>query len=292
MMFSNKPAFFFLLLLSLVSCKEDNLLKTSVKTLGQLPPEINESSGLVYHDQQLWTHNDSGDSPTLYQLSPENRSLQRTIFLKNALHSDWEDIAQDDAYFYIGDFGNNNGDRQDLKIYRIAKADLSQDTLEAAVIAFSFSDQTDFSTRPKAHNFDCEALVATTNFLYLFSKNHLNHQTRRYQLSKSPGTQTAKFIDSFDAQGLVTGAAWDKETQTLCLLGYTKPDDYQGFIWIFNSFTGNDFFSGQSEKVDLGLDTQIEGIGFWEEQKYYFSSEGRNRGEQQLYLFDVGEWLK
>jgi hypothetical protein len=47
-------------------------------------------------------------------------NLIRTININSANNSDWEDITQDDLNnFYIGDFGNNNNDRTNLRIYKI-----------------------------------------------------------------------------------------------------------------------------------------------------------------------------
>ena len=52
----------------------------------------------------------------------------KTIFLGGDFLSvnkeenvDWEDITQDETHIYIADFGNNNGNRTDLKIYKILK---------------------------------------------------------------------------------------------------------------------------------------------------------------------------
>ena len=100
------------------------LLNAQVSTtlIGTLPENVLESSGLIYYNNRLITHNDSGNSPQLYELDSLGSQIFRTITINNATNIDWEDITQDDTYIYVGDFGNNSGNRQDLRIYRIKKS--------------------------------------------------------------------------------------------------------------------------------------------------------------------------
>lgn len=90
----------------------------------ELPDQVKETSGLLFFKGKIITHNDSGDSANLYELDSLNGNLLRTINITNATNVDWEDIAEDNTHIYIGDFGNNNGNRTDLKIYKILKSDL------------------------------------------------------------------------------------------------------------------------------------------------------------------------
>ena len=82
----------------------------------ELPAEVIETSGLLFLNGKLITHNDSGDDSNLYEIDTITGNITRTVSVSNATNIDWEDIAQDDTYIYIGDFGNNNGTRtiQDL----------------------------------------------------------------------------------------------------------------------------------------------------------------------------------
>jgi len=121
----------------------------------ELPNEVAETSGLLFLNGKIITHNDSGDAPNLYELDSLTGNLLRTINISNATNLDWEDITEDETYIYIGDFGNNNGNRTDLKIVRITKADyLNSNSVTADFITFSYEDQTDFSIRTNQHNFD------------------------------------------------------------------------------------------------------------------------------------------
>ena len=125
-----------------------------------LPKKVNETSGLIFYNNQIITHNDSGGKPKLYVLDTLNGRVVRTVTVLNAVNEDWEEIAQDNDDIYIGDFGNNRGSRRDLKIYKISKTDfLQNDTISAKTIDFSLSDQVNFDASKK-NNFDIEAVVA------------------------------------------------------------------------------------------------------------------------------------
>ncbi len=91
---------------------------TSTFNLGS---SLKETSGLIQWNNQIWTHNDNTDV-NIYGLDTINGNLVQSFPLNSITNIDWEDISQDNKYVYIGDFGNNfNGDRTDLKIYRVDK---------------------------------------------------------------------------------------------------------------------------------------------------------------------------
>ncbi|MBL6943693.1 MAG: T9SS C-terminal target domain-containing protein, partial [Bacteroidales bacterium] len=87
-----------------------------------LPPEIQESSGLAYFNEKLWTINDSGGLPVIYAFDTIVGQIVQRIIVDNAINIDWESLATDDDYIYIGDFGNNLGNRDDLAIYIVSKS--------------------------------------------------------------------------------------------------------------------------------------------------------------------------
>lgn len=282
----------FLVLLFLPSCREEEPPTATLTSQGMLPSALQESSGLLLWNGSLWTHNDSGNANSLYRLSPSDGSLQGEIQISNAENTDWEDLAQDDTYFYIGDFGNNDGNREDLRIYRILKEDLDEDEVNAEMISFRFPDQNDFSNRPKAHDFDCEAMIAYNGQLFLFSKNHLDKQCRLYQLPSTPGDYEATLLSTFATDGLVTGADIDPAQKTLYLLAYNQTDRYQPFIWVFTDFPNTDFWQGTATRINFTNYRKTEGLCFWENRKCYLTSESRSVGEETLYSFDAAEWLK
>lgn len=278
---------------TLVSPLTDSLAPTTV-----LPDQVDESSGLAYFNGQLWTHNDSGDDPVLYNISTSTSDLLQTVDIENAGAYDWEELTQDENFIYIGDFGNNDGDRQDLCIYKVSKEAILNDSIEnvATKISFHFEDQTDFEHDAYDHNFDCEAMINYGDSLYLFSKNHQNGKCRFYSLPKTPGNHSAQLKGEMDTDGLITAADMDTENNTLALLGYSvyKEDGKwhnQPFVWLMHEFDSTAFFSGQAIKVNIAEEHQTEGICYKENGIFIISSEGEGSDTGYLFSFDSKKWI-
>jgi hypothetical protein len=241
------------------------------QTLTPLAVTVNESSGLINLDGKIWTHNDSGGQPALYEISKMDGSVLRTVVIQNATNVDWEDLAADSEYVYIGDFGNNSGSRTDLKIYRINRSDLaSSNSIPAETINFSFSDQTSWVPQLNQTDFDCEGFVAFQDSLYLFSKDWVDHKTRMYQLSNQPGTHVAQYKSTFDVVGLITAADMFS-SEVLVLQGYSTT--LTPFTWLFQQFTGTSFFQGTSTKLTWTNKAQTEGIAYADTNGVYVTSE-------------------
>ena len=236
---------------------------------------INESSGLIWWKKLFWTHDDSGGQPVIYGMNATTNTIQRTVVIKNATNVDWEDIAQDNGFIYVGDFGNNaNGNRTNLKIYRISKTNVNTgDSVQAGIINFSYSDQTDFSAKGNNNtNFDCEALIAYGDSLYLFSKDWIDLKTRLYRLPKKPGTYKAVKLAELDVQGLITGADVLPTQRVIVLSGYNST--LSPFLYLLYDFSGNHFFSANKRKVLLNESlTQTEGISAKTTTQFFTTNE-------------------
>ncbi|MCS7076817.1 MAG: T9SS C-terminal target domain-containing protein [Bacteroidia bacterium] len=254
-----------------------------MKPVSLLPKEIKETSGLIYMgNNQILTHNDSGGEPVLYRYDITLKKMVQKIRIANARNVDWEDITQSKDYIYIGDFGNNKGNRKDLKIYRIKKADITTQqgdiSVNADSICFSFNDQKDFSESWRKSDYDCESLIHVGDSLYVFSKDWTDRQSRLYSLPDKPGTYIAKSHGGFDARGLITGAAVSPDGKKIALVGYER-DPNKGsdvFIWIFTDITPYNFLLSNKERIDLGLESvlgQTEGIDFKDNNTVYISNE-------------------
>jgi len=250
----------------------------------KLPHTIKESSGLIKVDGKLWTINDSGGEAKLYQIDERNGRIVKTVSIQNAHNKDWESLAYDDNYVYIGDTGNNRGNRKDLKVYKIPRGDLkSGKSTRAEVIYFYYSDQKDFSSKPQKNNYDCEAMVANNEKIYLFSKNWKNKKTRLYELSTTAGKQVAKYKSTFNINSLVTGATLNKELNILLLSSYSPLLNVN--IWAFTNYSRNNFFNGASKKLTLkSIQAQIEGVTFMDNYKAYLSSESFSK---YIFSFDA-----
>ena len=95
----------------------------------ELPEKVKETSGLLFLDGKIITHNDSGNDANLYEIDSLSGTILRTISIANATNIDWEDLTENDTHLFVADIGNNNGNRQDLKIYTILKSDFKIITL-------------------------------------------------------------------------------------------------------------------------------------------------------------------
>ncbi len=259
----------------------------------ELPHEVRETSGLVFHNNLLWTHNDSNHEPILYALDTATAAVVQRIQIANGSNVDWEEITKDETYLYIGDFGNNAGARKDLRIYRVhlnQLPDSGDAAIEAEIINFSYPDQTDFS-RSRTHNFDCEAFIAFNGHLYLFSKNRGDQQTKLYRLPAEPGTYVAELMDVFDSKGLITASAYNAEHNEITLIGYVN-QIWTPFMWLLYDFEGDDFFGGNKRRIDLInlVTTQTEGVCYLDDKNLLISSEESKTFSARVFRFNTGPY--
>ncbi|NCO64568.1 MAG: T9SS type A sorting domain-containing protein [Flavobacteriales bacterium] len=249
-----------------------------------LPSSLSESSGAIFFNNKIITHNDSGGENKLYELDTITGVVTRTVTITNATNVDWEDITHDNMNIYLGDFGNNNGNRTDLKIYKVDKNDYINNTsVTAETIAFSYTDQTDFTANTNTE-WDGEALVSfdATN-LILFTKNWVNGITKAYLVPKAQGTYSlTPLATSLNSGGLITGGTFNPLTNKLFLVGYTytiPTNVLQPFVWVSENFNGNDIFSGTNTQTfmpSFALE-QAEAITYVSENRYFITSESFNQ---------------
>jgi hypothetical protein len=228
-----------------------------------LPSILAENSGMTSFGDLIWFINDSGNDSAMYGYSAQDNEVKRTVRIRNAHNTDWEDITQNDQYVFIGDFGNNAaGNRTDLRIYIIRKDDvLANDTVDpTGVITFSYEDQTDFAAQGNNNtDFDCEGFIATDNTIILFSKDWIDNKTRLYTLSITPGNQTAMLKKEWNVGALVTSACIYASTGDLYLAGYTE--SLTPVLWQFSGFNTETLNFEQVTRTDFDLlFTQTEGI--------------------------------
>lgn len=260
----------------------------------ELPKEVHETSGLFFHHGRLWTHNDSGGKPVLYALDTSTFEVVQRITLANAKNKDWEEVCTDGETVFVGDFGNNQGNRKNLRIYTFPLSAIPAEgnaTVEVDTIVFCFGDQTDFEKR-KVHDFDCEAMFATEACLYLFSKGWETETIRMYRLSKTPGNQVAEVVNGFDSQGLITGADYDREHRVLAIVGYMK-SIWKPFLYLIFDFdeAGQHLSHRRFEMPNL-LGTQTEGICFYDTGKCYFSAETSKAFSARIFEVDFSKWME
>ena len=275
----------------------------NMEEISDLPsPLLNENSGLIYFENHLWLINDGGNSPSIYVLDTLG-NLIREVTVIGSSNVDWEGLSQNEEHIYIGDFGNNSGSRDDLCIYEIDKENIMDPNItevEAIKKPFVYANQDQFNWPLNEHNYDCEALIASNDSLYLFTKNWLNEEVSLYVLpSNWTDTATAILKQNFNTDGLITDAVRSTESGLTLLLGYKNngANLYTSFVWMLWDHDSFDFFGGNKRRIEIGsMFTlgQTEGVAIMN------GSNGFVSGEQissvitiapKLSRFDFSEYL-
>ncbi len=255
----------------------------SVESLFFLPDQTKESSGLIFLNDRLITHNDSGDEPKLYELDPESEQLSREVSIEQVRNRDWEDLCIDQEFLYIADIGNNQGDRKDLKIYRVRLSEylLGNNSVAADSILFSYEDQTSFISTPLS-NFDAEALISYGDSLYIFTKNWADLHTNIYSIPKAPGDYQANKVGRINTEGLITGGVYNPNTDEIMLVGY---DFQRAFLTRLWNFEDEKFDQGEMARYpfDIQGSFQMEAIEIIDDTDYYVTSESNDFGEARLW---------
>jgi hypothetical protein len=188
-----------------------------------LSEELKEISGIHYiNDTLLVAHNDGGNGPFLYFIHPNSGKILKRVVVKGVKNTDWEDIALEGKFLYIGDFGNNANKRKNLSIIRVSwKEALMKDTVNSEVMTFEYSDQIAFPPEKKALNFDAECMAFADGYLWIFTKNR---------------------TDPFDGVSYVYRVKFQENTHAILKKEYSVKIGSKG--WMFDSVTGGDFAYG------------------------------------------------
>ena len=262
----------------------------------RLDAAVPEASALLYTNGALWTLNDSGNPPIIFRLDSASGRVVQRVRVVNFPNTDWEELAADSRYFYIGDFGNNTGRRRDLRVLRLPRPGPADTAAVAEEIAFIYPEQTDFASGMYRHNFDCEAFFVAHDSLHLFSKRWADGHTRHYTLPTQPGRYVAHPRELLDAQGLVTAASLSPDGRTAALLGYTKTG--RVFLWLLTDFSGTSYLAGRARRLRLPGAVhvgQVEGLCFAGPGRVFISNERLMRHillvKQRLYTLDLRRWV-
>lgn len=261
----------------------------------ELPEEVHETSGLFFYHGRLWTHNDSGGKPILYALDTATFEVVQRLTLGNVKNKDWEDVCTDGERVFVGDFGNNKGNRKNLRIYTFplsAIPDEGDAIVQVDSILFRYADQTNFEKRKLAHDYDCESVFATEHALFVFSKGWETGTTRLYRIPKVPGEYVLEPLNGFDSQGLITGADYDPETRTLVLVGYVK-DVWLPFAYLIYDFDEEGVkLSHRRFELPNYLGGQLEGVCFYDTNKCFLSCETSPTMTSRVMVVDFGKWIQ
>jgi hypothetical protein len=264
-------------------------LKAQIKKICDVP-SIPEISGTVWVNNQLWVHNDGGNAPILYRIdTATGKAIDSTTF-SGVSNVDWEDLAANNTHIFIGDFGNNYGDRKNLKIYKFPITDLGKKQVVCDTISFYYPLQNTYNSNPLT-NFDCEALVALDDSLILFSKSIGDATCRIYSLPIENGRYAAKWTDSLELNYWITGAS--RMNNIVCLTGYGYNGD------LVPKMRMGYFNQGKMSRIGAMEFTptytgplQIESCVLFPDGMLWFSAEESNGYQAQLMSFKVENFLQ
>lgn len=260
-------------------------------------PILDECSGLQIVNGNLWTHPNHVDT-NIYKIDSLTNSIFQTVSL-NTTNYDWEDMAASNDMLFVGDFGNNSGNRTDLHILKIALSDLSTTATNVNVqhIDFTYSDQSTFTSNLNNTPWDCEAFFYSNDSLHVFTKDWVTKWTKHYTLPAVAGNYVAQLKDSFNVNGLITSAAIDSNG-VIVLLGYDNVIPAPCFLWMLYDYQNENYFSGNKRRFSLGTALtlgQIEGIDFNSPGKGYITNERFQQSifnvPPQLRKFDLTPFL-
>ncbi|MBE4948077.1 hypothetical protein [Chryseobacterium culicis] len=261
--------------------QQTDFLKIKKYRVGYLEDTIQETSGLNILNGKLYTFNDSGNPAELFEIDKKNGKIIRKL-KTNLINTDWEALASDGENFYIGDFGNNEGTRKDLMIYKVPYQRLDESTtikipgsersFDGTKIWFYYPEQTEFTSKNIKNDFDAEAMIYLNGKLHIFTKEWASKSTSHYIVDPEISElQKAEKTETYKTGFVVTDASYfDKK---LYLVGYTKKTEV--FLDVFTETEPGIFFKEKPKHYYLGTAlslSQIEGISV-DESGIYISGE-------------------
>ena len=272
--------FFFLIL---VSCNHYGQL-TLVSNLSKSLKEVSGNE-IVINSNLIWMINDSGNKSEVYGVNQQGK-IEKVVKVKAKNH-DWEDLTSDElGNLYIGDFGNNNHKRKNLRILKIINSDLlNAKKVEIEKISFKYPQL----NGGKKTAYDAESFFYLNGSFYIFTKSRLKKNYGKTLLFKIPatlGNHIAKYVSEYTtckyASCRITSAAISPNKQKVVLLNHDS-------ILMFTNFTTDNFFKGTLEKVGLGFASQKEGVCFKDNTTLFITDEKSNAKGRNLYQFTLKE---
>lgn len=279
----------------LLSCNpkaQDSVTQSQddLKTEFSLPKKLKEVSGIALSQDQktIWAIEDAGNKNVVYGLNRQGE-LINDVLVENAENNDWEDITKDAAgNIYIGDFGNNENDRQNLSILKLdLKTDSQTSTKVIQTTKFHYEGQIEFPPKKSNLLYDCEAFVEKDGSFYLFTKNRskgFDGTFLVFQIPNKEGDFEAKLVGKLKLEGgysdaAITSATINSKNQ-IVLLNHKN-------INVLSGFTANDFSSAKIQKVPLNHNSQKEAVVFVDDKTLLIADEKDKKTGGNVYQFSL-----
>lgn len=269
----------FILSSSLFAQQQIDLLE-----MGDLPVEIDESSGLaVAGEQSLWTHNDRGGEPELFEIDLRGK-LIRTVQLTDILTSDMEDMTQDDeGLIYIADTGNNKKDRYKLQVLKVDPRMIHDNKVRPEVIEFLLPDN---GLQSECH-YDIEAIIWDDGNLVMFTKDRckkLDNHMVIYSVPDVPGHYTAVKLGEFfweepEKSIVITGADLSPDGKKLVLLSNDA-------LHFFFAYKKNEYFNGSYRYIPLEK-SKKEALVHLDNCDLYITEESKEKNKGKLWKLNL-----
>ncbi|KAA5536016.1 hypothetical protein [Paenimyroides baculatum] len=280
--------FSFSLLYACSTKSQENNFK-EVFTLNKKHTEV---SGMIFHQptQKLWMLQDKGNPSELYIYSVDG-TFENTVTVNNQENTDWEDLSQDTkGNIYIGNFGNNDNKRKDLRILKVNGSDLTSNSINTSQeTTFYYEDQTDFPPKKSNLLYDCEAFVVTNDTFYLFTKNRSKGFDGTFFVYKVPnknGNFKAEKIATLQTCSqykscAITGAALNKNGNEIALLTHDKV--------LLIPFLNDDSFKQENITIkELGHNSQKEAITFKSDKELFMADESeKGKKGGKVFVLDL-----
>lgn len=276
----------FLILVGLVAftaCKTKSQ-EVDFKETFTLEKKHKEISGMVFQNNTIWMLQDKGNASELYAYSTDG-TFKHTVAVNNQENTDWEDLSQDrKGNLYIGNFGNNDNSRQDLRILKIEGNTLNNaSTNVSQTTTFVYEDQKEFPPKKSELMYDCEAFVATHDAFYLFTKNRSKGFDGTFYIYKIPnkeGSFTAKKIATLQSCSqyktcAITGAAINATETKIALSTHDN-------VYLIDFKNDESFTQENLKLIQLNHSTQKEALTFIDDKTILISDEkekGANGGK-------------
>jgi hypothetical protein len=258
-----------------------------------------EASGIAASRKNanvLWTHNDSGNPPQVFAMTPAGANLA-AYTLSGTSNRDWEDISVGPGptvgaqYLYVAEIGDNSAAYANVSIYRVPEPVVS-DVQSPVNASLSGSVKFTFTYPDGARDAESMFVDPQTKDFYIISKRESPHHVYRSAYSQAtdsyaPLVLTTTFVDA----DWLTAADISPNGSEIIVRGYATNSGRMFIRPSGGSIT--DAFNTAPITIPLHSESQGEAIGFdpngW---GYYTTSEGSN---QPIYYFDrvpePGAWL-